>query len=67
MKMLKRLSLLLLVGVLLDGGLELVVGPLSSGGLSFVSSPRGSRASMHTGKRCRGGAALLTEIITRLL
>jgi hypothetical protein len=38
MKMLKRLSLLLLVGVLLDGGLELVVGPLSSGGLSFVST-----------------------------
>jgi len=38
MIMLKRLSLLLLVGVTLLGGLEFVAGPLSSGELSFIST-----------------------------
>ena len=38
MIMLKRLSLFLLVGTTLLGGLEFVVGPLSPGGLSFVST-----------------------------
>jgi hypothetical protein len=38
MIMLKRLSLLLLVGVTLLGGLELVMGPLSPGGFSFIST-----------------------------
>jgi hypothetical protein len=36
--MLKRFSLILLVGATLVGGLDLVVGPLSLGGLSFVST-----------------------------
>jgi hypothetical protein len=38
MIMLKKLSLFLLVGVTLLGGLEFVVGPLSPSGLSFVST-----------------------------
>ena len=40
MMMLKRLSLFLLVGAILFGGLEFVVGPLSPGGLSFVSTAK---------------------------
>ena len=47
MIMLKRLSLLLLVGATLLGGLELVVGPLSPGGLSFVST-----AQAEVGRPC---------------
>jgi hypothetical protein len=38
MIMLKRFSLLLLVGVTSLGGLEFVVGPLSFGELSFIST-----------------------------
>ena len=38
MIMLKKVSLFLLVGATLLGGLELVVGPLSPGGLSFIST-----------------------------
>jgi hypothetical protein len=36
--MLKRLSLLLLIGATLLGGLDLLVGPLNTGGLSFIST-----------------------------
>jgi len=38
MIMLKKLSLFLLAGVTLLGGLEFVAGPLSPGGLSFIST-----------------------------
>ena len=38
--MLKRISLLLLGGAILLGGLEFVVGPLMPGGLSFVSTAK---------------------------
>jgi len=38
MMTLKRLSLFLLVGAILFGGLELVMGPLSPSGLSFIST-----------------------------
>ena len=38
MMMLKRLSLFLLVGATLLGGLDLVVGPLIPGGFSLIST-----------------------------
>jgi len=36
--MIKKFSLLLLVGTLLTGGVELTVGSFSTGGLSFIST-----------------------------
>ena len=64
MIMLKRFSLFLLVGATLLGGLELVVVPLSPGGLSFVSTAQAEvGASINTGKRCRGGAALSAALM----
>ena len=36
--MIKKFSVLLLVGTLLTGGVELTVGTFSTGGLSFIST-----------------------------
>ena len=40
MMMFKRISLFLLGGAILLGGLEFVAGPLMPGGLSFVSTAK---------------------------